>query len=170
MRSLSEFLNLITVIDLFLIIFFASPKKTIQKKGDFSEVFFALFYRTPKNRLKRAKFFPRLQKLFTLFSNYTSVKESIRRNIIILINILWIWTDLFYCSSCILIIFARIKEAVKKWNGSGCDGKKLLAIAQKNKISLEFLVLLFQDKRKELILRNLSGAIIPPPQINIPHI
>ena len=130
MRSLSEFLNLITVIDLILIIFFASPKKTIQtrlparqEKGDFSEVFFALFYRTHKNRLKSAKFLPRFQKFFTHFSNYTSGKESIRRNIIILINIIWIGIDLFYYSSCNLIILVRIKEAAKKSNGSGCDGK-----------------------------------------------
>ena len=43
-----------------LFIFFASPKKTNQKKGDFYEVFFTLFYRTPKNRFQSAKFSPSL--------------------------------------------------------------------------------------------------------------
>jgi len=60
-----------------LFIFFAPPKKKNQKKGVFYKVFFRLFYRTPKNRLKSAKFFPRLQKFFTHFLTYTSVKDSI---------------------------------------------------------------------------------------------
>ena len=48
------------------------------------KVFFMLFYRIHKNRLKSAKFlprrqagFPRLQKFLTRFSNYTDVKDSI---------------------------------------------------------------------------------------------
>jgi hypothetical protein len=43
-------------------------KKQNQKKGAFFyEVFFMLFYRTHKNRLKSAKFSPRLQKFLTRF-------------------------------------------------------------------------------------------------------
>ena len=61
------------IIDLFLLL----QKKNQKKELSFTKVFFILFYRTLKNRLKSLKFFPRLQKFFTGFSNYTLVKDPI---------------------------------------------------------------------------------------------
>ena len=63
--------------------FFAAPKKERKKGAFFYEVFFMLFYRTHKNRLKSAKFLPGLHKFLTRFSNYTDVKDSIQRNILV---------------------------------------------------------------------------------------
>ena len=70
--------------------FFAPPKKEPNPpageagKGAFYEVFFRLFYQTPKNRFQSAKFLPSppageagFQKFFTPFSNYTDAKASI---------------------------------------------------------------------------------------------
>ena len=58
--------------------FFAAPKKERKKGAFFYEVFFKLFYRTLKNRLKSAKFFPRLRKFLTGFLPYTSVNRRRR--------------------------------------------------------------------------------------------
>jgi len=63
--------------------FFCFSKKTNQKKEPFTKVFFMLFYRTHKNRLKSAKILPRFQNFLTRFSNYTAVKDSTQRNFIV---------------------------------------------------------------------------------------
>jgi len=63
--------------------FFAAPKKEPKKGAFFYEVFFSLFYRTAKNRLKSAKFLPRFQKFLTRFLIYTSVKASISSMILV---------------------------------------------------------------------------------------
>jgi len=69
----------------------ASPKKRTKKKETFTKVFFMLFYRTHKNRLKSAKMLPSLpdgkaglqtrlparQDFLAHFLNYTAVKDSI---------------------------------------------------------------------------------------------
>ncbi len=55
-----------------------------QEKGDFYEVFFKLFYRKHKNRLKSLKFSTGIQKLLTGSSNYPDVKDPIR---LIIINL-----------------------------------------------------------------------------------
>jgi len=105
-----------------LFIFFAPPKKTNQKKGGiFYEVFFKLFYRTPKNRYQSAKFFPRFQKFFTRFYNYTDVKASIRSTVLIYIR-----GGLFCFPYCILIILEGRSVAALEWNDLGCVGQKLL--------------------------------------------
>ena len=62
---------------LFVHLFLLLQKKRTKKKESFTKVFFMLFYQTHKNRLKSAKFLPRLQKFYTRFSNYTAVKGSI---------------------------------------------------------------------------------------------
>jgi hypothetical protein len=56
--------------------FFAPPKKEPKKGGFFYEVFFRLFYRTPKNRLQSAKFFPSLSADRQGFKNYLRTFNS----------------------------------------------------------------------------------------------
>ena len=57
--------------------FFASPKKEPKKGAFYEGVFLCFSIEHMKNRLKSAKFFPRLQKFLTRFSNYTDVKDPI---------------------------------------------------------------------------------------------